>query len=251
MFSSYTKRYSLTTYSTTSYLNADGFGVITGANTYYYIADYLTGQLIKYNDQWVYQSFASFSTSISFMTGVGAYLYITFDTQVIKIDQNMATLATFTNNGVYRGIVYSNSVIYVAAYGLSRVDVLNPSSLTLLRSICSGTGNSWYTLAAYGSNLYVASYAMIYVYTNEMYVTQYTSLCNGNNLIGLLADNYGYMALSCVIRGTNPNVFLYSINGSFTSLGISLNSYPLSYQIGVDSKGRFIGVAAQQVNIFY
>jgi hypothetical protein len=129
VFSNYSLRQTISYYRQSTfyqYQDSCGFGQTVGANTYYFITDYVTGDLIKYNENWVYQSYVSLGAySISFLENIGSYLYVTFDTQLLKLDDNMNTLSTYSLSATYRGIVYAKNVLYVASYTLNRVDVFD------------------------------------------------------------------------------------------------------------------------------
>ena len=216
-----------------------------------------------YNENWVYQSSKLLGVSISFMDNIGSYLFITFDNFLMKADQNMNSVSTYTTNGaIYRGIVYSDSksLLYVAAYSLNRVDVFDGTTpLKLSRSICTNSGYiNYYTIAAYGNYLYVATTSAILVYLNEVYTTvitnQYCNTYGGGSLLGLLVDGYGNMAMSC--QGAWPNLYIYTISQGTTisrvgTLGLGANSAVLSFQLGIDSFGRFVAVSQTEISLFY
>ena len=255
MFLNYKLQKTHRSFGNTTYTNTVGFGQTVSTNTFYFISDYITGNLIMYNDQWVYQTYATFPFSLSYMTGIGPYLYITFNNEVIKINESMAILATYSYTGAwYRGIVYSNNFLYVASVTLKRVDVFDPINLIFQRSICTGTNNEWYSIAAYGNTLYVASYFQMMIYTNEVYAgTTYpasSNICGTNVLESLLVDSFGVIALSC----SNYQLLAFSWNGQTLSSVSSISLIGIggySFQIGVDSNNRLILVGDQQVSILY
>ena len=86
---------------------------------------------------------------------------------------------------------------------------------------------------------------MILVYQNEILINQFNGCGEKSQLLrSILFDQNDSMVTSCSIN----NIYLYSANGSFT--GKSLSAPPQIMYIGFDSKGRFIQISKEQINIY-
>ena len=227
-----------------TYLKSFGMSPNT---TYYYAIDSFAYVYIL-NDDWSFITFKTFY-SPTYMTKIQNSLYMIGFLNVWKIDQDLNILINHNPGGtpIYYGISYnpSNSLIYVAAYGLKEIQVFN-LDLTLIRRF-STSPHAPFSITEFSNQLYVGTWeGIILVYQNEEIINQFNG-CDGNGvyLTSILFDRNGYMATSCY--GINK-VYLFSSNGSFTGKSLT-TPYGPSY-IGFDSKGRFIQISEKQISIY-
>ena len=231
--------------------NLIGFGIYSSPNNvYFYVMDYLANKTYILNDEWKLISFKSF-TKPAYMINIGNSLYMTGEYNVWKVDQDLKILINYNPGGypLYRGISHnpSNGFIYVTAYFyLNEIQVFS-LDLTLNRRFSSLPHEPW-SITFSSNQLYVGTRGgMILVYQNEKLINQYKG-CDGTNalLTSILFDPNGNMATSC----DNPTkkLYLLSQNGSLTGKSITTPIYPR--YIGFDSKGRFILISKNQINIY-
>jgi len=227
-----------------------GFGMYSLSGTVYnYLMDYDASKVFILNDQWSFISFKVF-TNPAFMISISNCLYMTGQSNVWKLDQDLNILINYNPGGStpsYRGISYnpSNGLIYVAARYLIEIQVFN-LDLSLIR-LFSTSPNTPYSMTFSSNQLYVGtSVGMILRYQNEILINQFGG-CNGNSdyLRSILFDPNGYMATSCY----SNKLYLFSSNGSFTNKSITTPLYP--QYIDFDTKDRFIQIsAAKQISIY-
>ena len=224
-----------------------GFGMYSSLNTvYYYVMDWGANKVYILNDEWKLRSIKSLSHP-SYMISIHNSLYMTGERNVWKVDKELNILINYYRGDrpIYRGISYnsSNDLIYVATFWKNEIRVFN-LDLTLIRRF-STLPYAPGAITVSSNQLYVGTFTgIILVYQNEILIKQFDG-CNGYSdwLSSVLFDQNGYMATSCSGR-----LHLFYPNGSL--IGKSITVPPESEYIGFDSKGRFILISENQMNIY-
>ena len=253
MFSNSTVKSTINQLNGNSFDDLAGFGIYSSSNTvYYYLMHYGADKIYILNDEWKFVSFKTFTGPVN-MISIGNSLYMTGNSNVWKLDQYLNILINYKPSRFpkYRGISYNSSsgLIYVAASWvlfLKGIQVFS-SDLTLIRSL-STSPHYPFSITFSSNQLYVGTTkGMILVYQNEKIINQFNG-CDGNSatLTFILFDPNGYMATSC---GNPTNkLYLFSPDGSLARKSLTTPNRP--YYIGFDSKGRFIQISDNQINIY-
>ena len=251
MFNNATIRSTFNQFNGNSFRVLVSFGMYSSLNTvYYYVMDWGASKVYILNDEWKFTSSKSFSHP-AYIISIGNSLYMTGRDNVWKVDKDLNIFINYNPGGdpYYGGISYnpSNVLIYVASDNLKEIQVFN-LDLTLIRRFSTSPHKPFPIQFPISSNqFYVGTdTGIVLVYQNEKIINQFNG-CYGNSvwLLSISLDPNGYMATSCWDLN---KLYLFSQNGSFTGKSITTPYRPL--YIGFDSKGRFIQISENQINIY-
>ena len=218
--------------------------------TLYYVAEYSSGNIHKFTDDWTHISSKSYNFPNSIIA-IGNNLLISSASIITKTDSNINALIQYSGNSTYQGLFYNpaNNLIYAAAYSENAVHIFN-STLYLTTSISVLPETTPLSIAGYNNQIYVGMRysGNIVVISKSNQIINIFDVCNSAAIwiSSIVFDQFGLMATSC---STNKQLNLFYSNQSYT--GKSLSSPRLTYSIGYDSKERFIIVSYGAVDIWF
>jgi hypothetical protein len=228
-----------------------GFCVLVSNVTQYFLAEYSSGNIHKFTDDWNYISSKSFNFPNSIIA-IGNNLLFSSGSYITKTDSNINVLIQFRGTSTYQGLFYNpaNNLIYATAYSENAVHIFN-STLYLNTSISVSPETTPWSITGYNNQIYVGmrSSGNIVVISKSNQIINTFNGCNSESNVwisSIVFDQFGLMATSC---STNKQLNLFYSNQSYT--GKSLSSPRLTYSIGYDSKGRFIIVSYGAVDIWF
>ena len=184
------------------------------------------------------------------MRYVNNYFYISSNSYFFQMNSNFNLIATSAavSNCMYRQFYYddSTSLFYVVQEFIYRVDVYNANCK--LQSTISLNYNL-YSINSFNGNLYVGTWTgQVLVVQNNVFTKNYIiSQCSNMFITGIYVDSStGQMILDC---NGNSNLILYDYNGNYLNHAISIPGN--AFMSFVDSKGRLITMAANQLVFYY
>ena len=248
MLNTYKKRFSLKSFG-----NGIDFGTITGfeevvtngVSKFYLLDNYGYSRIIIFNQYWIYQSHQNlpFSSTES-LKYVEGYFYFTSSYYFYKTNSTYSAINYYQGSG-YQQLIYDSdsSIFYVANYAYSRIDVFDTFCSPLLTINLEISGS--YGLAAFNGNIYASDTSGNAVILQNGLAIKYFNLnqCSSNSIT---ADSSGYLAFKC----SNYNqILIYDSNGKYMNTSISTLSSPL--YAAIDSKGRFIVLTSNSLDIYF
>ncbi len=152
-----------------------GFSMSSSNPIRYYVTHYDQGKIFIFDDEWNYISEKASFTNAAFIISVGNNFYITGDSNIWKIDEQLNKLIQYDSYPSYLGIYYSSSdnLIYVAPQNWQVIHIFD-LDLRLIDSILTAPYNPW-SINGYNNQLYVgtAYYGMILVIVNGIKLMRY------------------------------------------------------------------------------
>ena len=248
MFGNPTIQSNITQFNGTLFSWLMGFGMMCSSFNYsYYIMDRAANKVYILNDNWSFVSFKTFNRPV-YMITIENSLYMTGNSNVWKLDQNLNTLIEYNPTGTfsgYRGLYFNstNGFLYVATENLTLIHVFD-LNLTFNHSFSTSPYNP-FSIEGYNNQMYIGTtVGAVLVFHNEVIVNQFNG-CGGNSLLlsAILFDDYGYMATSSFSFSN-----LHFPNGSYTGKSMATPIHPR--YIGFDSKGHFIQISVYQITIY-
>ena len=231
-----------------------GFGMSSSSPIRYFIINQYECKIYVFDEFWNFLSENSSITNAAQMIQVENYFYITSDDNVLKTDENLNVLITYTVSEYfdpeYFGLYYNSikSVVYVAAKNLYEIHVFS-LNLELTDTILIAPFSPW-SINGYNNQLYVGTMfgGTILVLVNKQITKQFDA-CNGQSgtIRSILFDQFDNMATTC----GNNQLYLYNTNGFYLNKSIQTvddNFNPL--YIGFDSKLRLVVVLYTQISLY-
>ena len=215
----------------------------------YFVANYNLGKIFVFDEDWNQLSEKSSFPFVFYMIQVGNFFYITGSQNLWKTNEQLNVLFQYNSTGSipgYSGLYYNllNNLIYVAALSLQEIIVFN-LDLTLTDTISTKPFSPW-SINGYSNQLYVGTgNRIMLVIENKQIINQFNA-CNNQSatLLSILFDQFDNMATTC----EGYQVYLYNTTGNYLNKYISTVDFP--YNIGFDSKSRFVVVTYSKISIF-
>ena len=218
-------------------------------NITFYVSGNTADRILVFDENWV--SIASKNLSgPAYIIFVNDTLYVSADTGIYNLDKylNIINQYTATKSSKYRGIYYSpiENSIFVANFGASKVDVFD-LDLNLNNSLNLFTYKP-FSIQGLDKQIFVGdSYNGVIILIEKKIIIKIFQACGGISTLvsSIIFDQFGYMATTCF----NNYAYLYSANGTYTSLNISTQPYP--FQISFSYNGHLAIVSYYRVTIYY
>lgn len=254
MLTNYVKRFGYRTYGGNSWSLLTGFEqFINSSTTIYYLFDWGNGRGVIYNNQWVYQSYASLVANSYTAKCVGNFLYISSDTYFYKANTNLNIIQYSSYYGAgFRAISYDSSsgYFYITSQGQFYLNVFN-MNLARVSVISMSSSYDTYGLLQYNGLLYVGScYYLpqnVFVFQSNVLVRSFIlNACSSDCIASFLVDYTGQMIIGC---NTQNYLALYDSNGNYQNIKIGTTYNP--FVTAVDSQGRFIVATMFELQIYY
>ena len=224
-----------------------GFAMSSSNPIRYYVTNYDHHKIFVFDEDWVYFSEKSSFNQATYMISIGNNFYITGERNVWKTDAQLNVSITHTNlTAGYYGLYYNstNNLIYVAALNLKVIQVF---SLNIaLNDTISTSAYQPVSINGYNYQLYVGTGAgAMLIIVNKQIIQQFNG-CNGQSswLNSIKFDQFDAMTISCDIG----QLHLYNTTGSYLNKNIPAVSS--AYNIGFDSKSRFVVVTWIKITIY-
>ena len=130
---------------------------------YIYLVDYGTGNVIKFDSNWNYISYAGGFTSVCFIISVGSNLYIA-GSYIKMTDVNLSVQATSTSAN-YRGICYNptTGTLFVIEFNSYNVYQISSSLSSTIGTYTINTGSYGrpFTLNIYNNVKYIGTLSSV------------------------------------------------------------------------------------------
>ena len=163
-----------------------GFGMSSSSPIRYFIINQYECKIYVFDEFWNFLSENSSITNAAQMIQVENYFYITSDDNVLKTDENLNVLITYTVSEYfdpeYFGLYYNSikSVVYVAAKNLYEIHVFS-LNLELTDTILIAPFSPW-SINGYNNQLYVGTIddGKMLVILKKQIIKQFDG-CNGQS----------------------------------------------------------------------
>ena len=249
MFVNATIQSNITQLNGGSFTSIFGFGMMSSSINYsYYVTDFAANKVYILNDNWSFVSFKTF-TNPAYMITVENSLYMTGESNIWKLNENLNTLIQYNDTTVpgYRGLYFNstNRLLYVAPNSISAEIHVFDLNLTLNHRFSISSYIPW-SITGYNNQLYIGtSSGTVILVQKEVIVNQFKGCGDVNRILtSMLFDEDGYFATSC----NDGSSFLIFVNGTFTGKSITTPIY-FKY-FGSDSKDHFILISDYQITIY-
>jgi hypothetical protein len=247
MFTSYTKRASIDNYGGIYWSYAGGYEeVVTNGIPTFYAVDIITSRVVKFDSNWNYQAYRDLPHPRSYtLKYINGYFYFSADNYFYKTSTSFDLINSDNyQNANYRQFAYdsSNALFYVAAGGLSQLNVYNTNAY-FLRSI-SLPYKPYSVFIYYNIIIYIGfsnnkqiAYFRLSDSTNINYLTGVCSI-TVSLVIELVS---GLLVASC----EDTNIVKLVDTGSY----IQYSLHP--YIVAVDTYKRMIINTQSSIDIYY
>ena len=229
------------------------FGMVKSINTSYYITDYDHNRIFILNEDWTIVSFKDYKFS-RYIVAVKDNLYIVGDESIYKTNSKLELLGNITSrDSYYTGIYSTDSLIYVTSIKLNISIEIEMSikifdlNLVAYDSITTTPYKPW-SISGYNDVLFIGTAEGIICKIVDKIIISSFNGCNGNEfeINSILFDHFGYMATLC---NKDDKMYLFESNSTVSIRSMSTSIDP--FDIGFDSKGRFVVVSSKQISLYF
>ena len=212
------------------------FGMVCNSNISSYVIQTIYDRILKFDQDWnliKYSKLPSSNFMITLVDNNVKRLFITRDSYITEIDENLNQIKSVSITGYNYGLYFnSTSIQLLVASGSNATINVFDLNLILMGNISVPYTNNY--ILEYNGLLYVSSTSSyMMVLENQIFRFSFPTLCTSIKTFAI--DQNGILAINCY----SSIIYLYQSNGTYTNQSCQIPiANPLS--INFDSMGNLI-----------